>query len=86
MYAFDNATGFLLPDELTKDGEMEAWLIDAEDVHRFRSFAEMIIWNLIAAFEYEGEKLQEFLERIGVDEILNLDTLAKNAYLRSDGS
>jgi hypothetical protein len=46
----------------------------------------MIIWNLIAAFDHKGSELQDFLKRIGVDEILNLDTLAKNAYLRSDGS
>lgn len=78
---YDHATGFLLPNELTKDGEMEAWLTDAEDVHRFRSFAEMMIWNLIAAFDYSGTELLDFLQRIGVDEILDLEILASNAYI-----
>ncbi len=78
---YDHATGFLLPNELTKDGEMEAWLIDAEDVHRFRSFAEMMIWNLIAAYDYRGAQLQDFLQRIGVNEILDLDILTSNAYV-----
>jgi hypothetical protein len=80
---YDHATGFLLPNELTKDGEMEAWFINAEDVHRFRSFSEMMIWNLIAGFEYSGAELQDFLQRIGVNEILDLDTLASNAYVQA---
>lgn len=75
------ASALLLPDEKTKDGEMEAWLFDAEDIYRFRSFAEMIIWNLIADFDYRGSELIAFLKRVGVDEILDLDVLASNAYV-----
>jgi hypothetical protein len=77
------ASAFLLPDEKTKDGEMESWLIDAEDVYRFRSFAEMIIWNWVIRYGYKGADLTDFLKRIGVDEILDLDILASNAYVQA---
>ncbi len=44
-------SAILIPDELTADGEMEAWMLEDSDIYRFRSFAEFFINNLFFAHD-----------------------------------
>jgi len=69
--------------EVTKDGEMEAFLFDSVDCIRYRSFAEIFVSDLIGLVRSIGKRdggrrntLDDF-RYIGADLILDLDFLSK---------
>jgi len=72
----------LLPNERTQDDEMEAWLLEASDIYRYRSFAEMIVNNMFIGLEIpENMTVKEYLVYHGVDKILDFDILEGDAYV-----
>lgn len=74
------ATSLLLPNERTLDGEMEAWMLDSEDIIRFRSFAEFFMSNLFFKHEIPTNmSIEEYLNLYGVNNILDFDILRETA-------
>lgn len=75
---------YLMPDELTKDNEMECWFIGTSaDTFRYRSFAEMIISEIFRGHDIpDNMTLVEYLKYHGVDHILDFDILKRDAYIK----
>lgn len=76
----DIVSMMFLPNELTKDNEMESWLLEGPDIYRFRSFAEMLVNNIFHFHKIpENLSLFEYLTIHGVNNILDFEILRETA-------